>query len=522
MSYTKNIEYAQLACQINIDILEAGFPSASAEDFKIVNQIAHMYAQQADSPKVAALSQLREDQVKKTIQSLAPLIPTGRAILHVYLPVAPALMQASLGSYAQDKPQILKDIQSMIQLAVKAGLEVEFSPEAYSQMGENFDFTTAVISAAIAAGATTINCPDTIGRACHLEGEDYFVNHMNEHAAIMKARFPSKQITWSVHCHNDFGLALDNSMRAVFNGPATQVEGCFNGIGERAGNVALEQCIMYLKTFGKHPTAERKQPTYQTQCRAKHIRSISDFVNQHMLPRQPHWPISGDNAAKHSSGGHTNAILKNAHVYQPFKPSDVGKNISFVFGPLSGSNHAQSIIQKHGYICAHSERQQIMQFIKDYHSNRRKGLTDDEFMQAYFAFRAPIKVTAISFEKVDHERHFSMQAKVFDEDQQIDFVCTEDDTATTALHRYLTENFTPFKIQSYRSESKEPGRHAAAHATISIASEHAFFQGKAHDKDIESAALKALVDACNQLLIKQHFATSQASDESYVAIGLRD
>ena len=164
MSYTKNIEYAQLASKINIDILEAGFPSASAEDFKIVHQIAKMYAQQTHSPKVAALSQLRAEQVKQTIKSLAPLIPSGRAILHVYLPVAPELMKASLGSYADDKPQILKDIQSMIQMAVNAGLEVEFSPEAYSQMGENFDFTTDVISAAIAAGATTINCPDTIGR----------------------------------------------------------------------------------------------------------------------------------------------------------------------------------------------------------------------------------------------------------------------------------------------------------------------------------------------------------------------
>ncbi len=517
MSYSKNIEYAQLASKINIDILEAGFPSASAEDFKIVNHIAKMYAQQLNSPKVAALSQLREDQVKQTIKALSPLMPSRRAILHVYLPVAPALMQASLGSYAKDKPQILNDVQSMIQMAVRAGLEVEFSPEAYSQMGENFDFTTEVISAAIAAGATTINCPDTIGRACYLDGDDYFVNHMNQHAAIMKARFPSKEITWSVHCHNDFGLALDNSMRAVFDGPATQVEGCFNGIGERAGNVSLEQCIMYIKTFGV------KNPSFrpQTQCRSKHIRQISDFVGQHMLPRQPHWPISGDNAAKHSSGGHTNAILNNAEVYQPFKPSDVGMRISFVFGPLSGSNHAQAIIQKHGYICQHSERQQITQFIKDFHSNRRKGLTDEEFMQAYFAYRAPIKVSAISFEKVNSERHFAMQASVFGEAQQIDFVCQDSDTATTALHRYLTENFAPFKIQSYRSESKEPGRHAAAHATISIATNNQFFQGKANDRDIESAALKALVDACNQLLIEQHF-TVQVEAESYVAVGLRD
>lgn len=517
MSYTKNIEYAQLARQINIDILEAGFPSASTEDFKIVNQIAKMYAKQSRSPKVAALSQLREDQVKQTIEALQPLIPSGRAILHVYLPVAPDLMKASLGSYANDHTQIFQDVTRMIQMAVDAGCEVEFSPEAYSQMGENFDFTTELISTAIAAGATTINCPDTIGRACYLQGDDYFVNHMNTHADIMKTRFPNRDITWSVHCHNDFGLALDNSMRAVFAGPATQVEGCFNGIGERAGNAALEQCIMYIKSFGNC----QSNTSFHTQCRSKHIRRISDFVSKHMLLRQPHWPISGDNAAKHSSGGHTNAILNNAHVYQPFPPRDVGQNISFVFGPLSGSNHAQSIIKKHGFTCEQHERQEITQFIKDYHKNRRKGLTDEEFMEAYFAFRAPIVVNQINFEQVKDEKRFSMQAKIYGKDEPIDIVCNDNDTATTALHRFLSERFTSFNIQSYRSESKEPGRHAEAFATLSIVVNDEFYQGKAHDHDIESAALKALIDAYNQHLIAENYRFKDQHDYP-IKVGMRD
>ncbi|MEZ5471093.1 MAG: alpha-isopropylmalate synthase regulatory domain-containing protein [Marinicella sp.] len=518
MSYTKNIEYAQLASQINIDILEAGFPSASAEDFKIVHNIAKMYAQQANSPKVAALSQLREDQVKQTIAALQPLIPTKRAIVHLYLPVAPALMEASLGAYADDKQQIFSDVSRLIHMVISAGCEVEFSPEAYSQMAENFDFTTQLISTAVAAGASTINCPDTIGRACYLQGDDYFVNHMNIHAGIIKSRFPSRNITWSVHCHNDFGLALDNSMRAVFAGPATQVEGCFNGIGERAGNAALEQCIMYIKTFG----GSQANQHYYTQCYSQHIRKISDFVSNNMLGRQAHWPISGDNAAKHSSGGHTNAILKNAHVYQPFSPREVGQSISFVFGPLSGSNHAQSIIKKHGYTCDNHERQNIMQFIKDFHKNRRKGLTDDEFMQAYFAYRAPIKVSDISFEKKDNEKHFAMHAVVFDKEEKIDIVAKDSDTATTALHRFLSKRFTPCKIQSYRSESKEPGRHAEAHATISISVDGDYFQGKSHDHDIESAALKALVDAYNQFLIAENYKIKAEQQEYPVKVGMRD
>ncbi|MFC3192901.1 alpha-isopropylmalate synthase regulatory domain-containing protein [Marinicella sediminis] len=517
MSHSKNIEYAQLASLIKVDVLEAGFPSASEQDHAIVSQIARMYAHQNRSPKVAALSQLREAQVEQTIEALSPLVKSQRAIVHLYVPVAPELMAASLGAYADDKNQILRDVQGMIELAVGAGMEVEFSPEAYSQMGDHFAFTTDLISAAIDAGASTINCPDTIGRACYLQGDDYFVNHMNQHAHIMREQFPDRDITWSVHCHNDFGLALDNSMRAVFEGPATQIEGCFNGIGERAGNVALEQCIMYLNAFGHSQPGE----VYRSQCRSKHIRRISDFVHQNMLPRQPHWPIGGDNAAKHSSGGHTNAILRNAHIYQPFNPSEVGQQISFVFGPLSGSNHAQAIIQKHGYVCTDDERQTIMQYIKDHHKERRKGLTDDEFMAAYFAFRAPIKVAKIGFERIKNKQHFAMQAKVFDQAEDIHFIAQDDDTAITALHQFLQQRFGECQIQSYRSESREPGRHAKAHATITVVADDEYFQGKAQDQDIETAALKALIDAYNQFLVQRHY-RQPIQTERHAAVGLRD
>ena len=105
---------------------------------------------------------------------------------------------------------------------------------------------------------------------------------------------------------------------------------------------------------------------FHTNTNTHNIKDISDFVATHMLPRQAHWPISGENAARHSSGGHTNAILKNPQAYQPFDPKDVGKEITFIFGPLSGSNHAQSIIKNQGYICNNDEKIAVTEFIKDY------------------------------------------------------------------------------------------------------------------------------------------------------------
>ena len=209
-------------------------------------------------------------------------------------------MKASLGVKA-DKAAIVANVESFISRAVGEGLEVEFSPEGYSRMGENFDFVSDLIRAAISAGARVINCPDTIGGACSFQGQHYFVNALNRHAQIMAKEFPEVEVCWSTHCHNDFGLAVENSINGVFFGPARQIEGCFNGVGERAGNASLEQCIMIIKHFADH---ENKESPLFTNINTEAILEISDFVAKHMLPRQPHYPISGRNSAKHSSGGH--------------------------------------------------------------------------------------------------------------------------------------------------------------------------------------------------------------------------
>jgi 2-isopropylmalate synthase len=165
MSFEHNLEYARLACELRVDILEAGFPSASALDFEIVNTIAREYGTSKYSPIIAGLCQLRYDQIMRTIEALSPAIPFGKARLHTYVPVDPELMEASLGERAHNKVQIIRDTYEFIRAAVAGGCEVQFSPEGYSRVGENFDFTTELIRAAVDAGATTINCPDTIGGA---------------------------------------------------------------------------------------------------------------------------------------------------------------------------------------------------------------------------------------------------------------------------------------------------------------------------------------------------------------------
>lgn len=503
MSFENNIAYAKLVVELGIDVLEAGFPSASELDFNIVNTIAQECASKDNHTIISSLCQLREAQIDCTIDALTPAQKVQRGRLHVYVPADPDLMQASLGKYAENKPQIVEDTHRLVKRAVTAGLEVEFTAEGYSRIGENFDFVTDLFRAAITAGATIMNCPDTIGGACRLQGPAYFVEKMRLHRDLMQQEFPDYCIDWSAHCHNDYGLALDNSMNAVFSGVATQVEGCFNGIGERAGNVALEQCVMFIKHFGHY--YEGEAPLY-TGIKTEYLQRVSDFIHENMLPRQPHWPITGDNAARHTSGGHTNAVLANPLAYQPFDPKEVGKEISFVFGPMSGGNHAQATIKQNGYICKDNEKAEIAQFIKKYYSDRRKGITDQELVVAYKEFRKPIKIRSFSYTKSNQGSSLVVDGKFFEVDDSVVINYTGQDSALAALHKRVQKYMPGLQIEDYKSCSIGKGIDALSEASIDISLENGnHYQDSAVDQDIEVSALKALVSVVNGAYIEEHY-----------------
>ena len=502
MSFAQNLEYARLAAELRFDVIEAGFPSASQVDFEIVHEIAKLYGDaDDDAPTVAGLCQLRSEQVDSTIKALEPAIAKKRARLHTYVPVDPELMRASLGAKA-DKAQIAKDVFEFVKRAVDAGLEVEFSPEGYSRMGTNFDFTTDLIRAAVDAGAAVINCPDTIGGACSFQGDAYFVSMLNKHAAIIAEEFPQSSITWSAHCHNDFGLAVQNSLNAVFEGPARQIEGCINGVGERAGNAALESVIMIIRQFG---SAQDSDNPWHTNVRVERLQEICDFISANMLERQPHWPVSGKNAAKHSSGGHTNAILKNPLAYQPFDPREIGKNISFLFGPLSGGNHAKSIIEDAGYVCADDEKAAVAQFIKDEYKERRKGITDRELLEGYFLFRSPIRVSNFNYARSSGKSEIQLAGTFFEQSGDIVEVHEGNNSALAAL-KQLADRYFPLTIQSHRSESSGAGYDATSISRIVVADEEEnVYEGVGEDQDIEISAMKAFIDAVNRTFIEKNY-----------------
>ena len=499
MSFKDNITYAHMASDLGVDVLEAGFPSASKLDFEIVNTIAKELTEKKSNTTIAGLCQLREAQIDITIDALSPAIPTKKARVHTYLPVDPELLQASLGSKSEDKDSLTKEVFRLVKKAVDAGCEVEFSPEGYSRVGSNFDWCTEVIFAAIEAGATTINCPDTIGGAHWTQGEEYYVEKMNKHAALVAEKFPNKEIIWSCHNHNDFGTAVENSINAVLKGPVRQIECTINGIGERAGNASMEQCVMILKHYGQSHGVK-------TNIHTEKLQEVSDFIADKMLPRQPHFPVTGDNSAKHTSGGHTNAILKNPLAYQPFDPKEVGNTISFVFGPLSGGNHSQSIIQEKGYICEDSEKAKIAQFIKDMYADRRKGITDVELIEAYIAYRSPMKITNFDYSKSVGKAGVHLDGEFFGNTGTTENFVEGKDSALTALKKLIDSQIPGLSLQHYSSKADSETVHAQSIATIILRDEEGnTFEGNGRDEDIEISALKAMVDAANRVFVEKNF-----------------
>ena len=203
---------------------------------------------------------------------------------------------------------------------------------------------------------------------------------MNYHATYIQKKYPDTNIVWSTHNHNDIGTACENSLRAITHGPATQIECTINGVGERAWNASLEQLALQIHLYGK------QMGLYHT-LNIQYLQELSDLISDKMLIRQANWPITGDNAARHTSWWHVNALLKNPSVYQPFDPKIVGKPwISLLFGPSSWWNHAREIITKAGYDCSKEISASVAQYLKDLYADRYKGISDEEVVAWYLLF----------------------------------------------------------------------------------------------------------------------------------------
>ena len=313
MTKDEKLRIAKALEKMRVDIIEAGFPIASPGDFEAVMAVAELVT---DST-VCGLARALDKDIDRAAEALKP---ANSSRIHTFLATSPIHMREKLH---MEPDQVVEHTIHAVKRARNYTDNVEFSPEDAGR--SEFDFLCRVIEVAIDAGATTINIPDTVGyNLPQFFGE--LIRKLIEHIPN------SDKAIFSVHCHNDLGLAVGNSLAAVLNG-ARQVECTINGLGERAGNAALEEVVMTVRTRRDVFTCDTDLDTSQIVHCSRLVSTITGF------PVQPNKAIVGANAFAHESGIHQDGVLKSRETYEIMRAEDVGWNANrMVLGKHSGRN----------------------------------------------------------------------------------------------------------------------------------------------------------------------------------------
>lgn len=311
MTKEEKLRIARQLERMRVDIIEAGFPAASNGDFAAVLAVSEVIK---DST-VAALCRAFDKDISRALEAIKPA-KSGR--IHTFLATSPIHMEKKL---RMSPDEVIVAAKNAVRFARNGIDNVEFSCEDAGR--SELDFLCRIIEVVIKEGATTINIPDTVG---------YNVpEQFAERIRLLRERIPnSDKVVWSVHCHNDLGLAVANSLAAVMAG-ARQVECTINGLGERAGNASLEEIVMAVRTRQDIFTCETRIDATQIVPASKMVSSITGF------PVQPNKAIVGANAFAHESGIHQDGVLKHRETYEIMRAEDVGWNANkLVLGKHSG------------------------------------------------------------------------------------------------------------------------------------------------------------------------------------------
>jgi 2-isopropylmalate synthase len=356
MTGEEKLKVAQQLARLGVDVIEAGFPYSSPGDFEAVRSIVR----EVKGPTIAGLSLCRAEAIDRTAEALKG---GKRVRLHVFLSTSPQHREAIL---RKSKEEVLEMAVSSVSRAREQIAEVEFSPMDATRT--EFDYLCEVVEKTIEAGASVINIPDTLGYALPWEFGDLIRRLRERVPNIGKA-------TISVHCHDDLGLATANSVAAIMNG-ARQVECTINGLGERAGNAALEEISVILSV---RPELRRK---FETGINLKEIYRTSRLVRDVTgIPVQPNKAIVGANAFAHSSGVHVDGVIKlleRRASFEIVRPQAVGREKSeIVLTSRSGRKAVRHRLAELGYELSADELDKTYQRFLEV-ADRRKQVTDDE------------------------------------------------------------------------------------------------------------------------------------------------
>jgi len=477
MTPEEKLRVARALAELGVDVIEAGFPAASRGDWESVNSIAR----QVNGPVICGLARCNRDDIEKAWTAVRD---AARPRIHVFLATSAIHREHKLN---MAKEEILRTAAEGVRLARTLCEDVEFSPEDASRT--ELDFLTEVVQAAVDAGATTINVPDTVGYTTPQEFHETFA-HLRG-----KVR-GADRITFSVHCHDDLGMAVANSLSAVLGG-ARQIECTINGIGERAGNCSLEEVVMAIRTreqvFGVR-TGIHTEKLYPT-CR------LVSAITGMPVPRNK--AVIGENAFAHESGIHQHGMLRHASTYEIMRPKDVGlSRTNLVLGKHSGRHAFRERVRELGFELDEEELNKVFARFKSL-ADRKKELFDGDIealvMNLDTESGGPWFLEALDAVSRSGADSSALVRLRHAEGGSVERRCSGDGPVDAAFKAIEELTGIPVVLRKFEVRSVSKGEDAQGEALVTVEYNGRTHRGTSVTTDIVESGVRAFLEVINRI-----------------------
>ncbi|MBP7461643.1 MAG: 2-isopropylmalate synthase [Candidatus Delongbacteria bacterium] len=482
MSVDQKVEIAVALSRLGVDYIEAGFPVSSPVQFESVNRVSEA----VQNTTIVALARCVKEDIDAARQSLKN---AKMRRIHVFIATSPLHREYKL---KMSQSQILDRIKQYMDYAGQFFDQIEFSAEDASRTEP--DFLYEVVRTAIRHGAKAVNIPDTVGYAIPSDF-GHFIRGICENVPEIKT------IDLSVHCHNDLGLAVSNSIAAIENG-ATQIETTLNGIGERAGNCSLEELVMAFKVrqdYLAYQTGIKTELLYPT---SKLLQSITGL----MIARNK--PIIGDNVFSHESGIHQDGVLKHKETYEIMKPADIGYNSeTLVMGRHSGRHAFKIKLEQYGIMLSPEKFDQAFKAFTEL-ADKKKEVFDEDILAIISSMLGKIQEGyQLEYFHVHTGNTLIPSATVkISKDQEHYVAASTGDGPVDALFCAIDKalSISPV-LKDYQIQAVSSGKEATGQVRLVLSLENNDFMGKGTSTDIIEASAAAYVNAVNRYLYKSLF-----------------
>lgn len=480
MNVEEKIQVARQLVRLGVDIIESGFPVASPGDFDAVCRIAA----EVKGATIAALARTKEKDIRSAGDALRP---AGRRRIHTFIATSDIHLRHKL---RMDRKDVLVSAVNAVKLAREYTDDVEFSAEDATR--SDWDYLCSVTEAVIEAGAGTVNIPDTVGYTVPQEYGELIEYLFNRVPNIDKAVI-------SVHCHNDLGLAVANSLSAVLKG-AGQVECTVNGIGERAGNASLEEVVMALKTRPKFFNVDTNITTEEIYRTSRLVSKITGMMVQ------PNKAIVGANAFAHEAGIHQDGYLKERSTYEIMMPEAVGiPQSKLVLGKHSGRHAFKERLRKLGYSLAEDELNKAFERFKEIADQKKyifdediEALVSEEVSKVYEYYQLLDMSTSGG---MNQKPVATVKLKVGD--QTVDGM-EHGDGPVDATYRAIAKiTGTKSSLVKFEVKGITGGTDALGEVTVTLDEGGNVVRGHGADTDIIIAAAKAYLNALNKFAARE-------------------